>query len=97
MELVPEPVFFVIVSKKRKERAMAVQGKQKRCEHLEAFERNCLLFSDSCLLAHTGNISFCYLTYLNIQVAVGNANWRSKTKIRRQHLCAGSSQSDISV
>lgn len=81
MELVYEPVFFVIVSKERKERDMAVQEKQKRFEHLEAFERNWLLFSDSCLSAHTGDISFCYLSYLNIQVAVDNANFRRKTKI----------------
>lgn len=58
-----------------------VQEKQKRCEHLRAFERDWLLFSDSLLLAHTGDIGLCYLSYLNIQVAVDNADLSGKTKM----------------
>lgn len=59
---------------------MAVQEKQKRFEHLRAFERDWLFFSDSLLLGHTGDIGFCYLSYLNIQVAVDNADLSGKNK-----------------
>lgn len=74
---------------------MAAQEKQKRFKHLRAFERNWLLFSDSLLLARTGHIGFWYLSYLNTQVAVDNANLCRKAKMQKQPLCASSSQSDI--
>lgn len=74
---------------------MAAQEKQKQLEHLRAFERSWLLFSDSLLLAHTGHAGSWYLSYLNIQVAVDNANLRRKTKMQKQPLRASSSPSDI--
>lgn len=77
--------FSVIISKNWEgggaaERNLTVQEKLKRFEHLGAFERDWLLFSDSFLLACTGDIGFCYLSYLNVQVAMDNADLSERNR-----------------
>ena len=75
---------------------MAAQEKQKRFEHFRAFERDWLLSSDSHLVAHAGAVGCCYLSYLNIQVAMGNADLSRKTNMRKQQLSTSRLGSDIS-
>ena len=100
MKLASEDQYFFFgnyIEEGGKKRDLTVQEKQKKIFFLGAFDRDWLLFSDSLLLAHTGDMDFCYLSCLNIQVAVDNADLSGKTKMQKNQLSTSRFQSDISL
>lgn len=76
--------FFLVIISKRGEKGTWLFRKSKKdlsiSGHLKETDFSFLTVS---FLAHTGDMGFCYLSYLNIQVAVDNADLSGKTKMRK--------------